>query len=1321
VPGATLTIGETVTSIRSALQDYIEATYHVGHPTIVAQRRVLLDEEGILYRAPYIESTPRYQSSRHFAKLDLPAPALSLLSQLADPPGEASPLVFDPPYTHQATALEAVCAHDRSLVVTTGTGSGKTETFLLPILAKFAAQAAERPDSFKTPALRALLLYPMNALVNDQLGRLRLLFGSPLVTSQFAAWAGRPARFARYTSRTLYPGVRTTAKDSRRLASIQRFYITLLEQASDDGSPYRDQARSLIDALQARGKWPAKPDMRAWFGPSGSRWKNRAGEFVRAVTLPEDPELFTRHEVLANPPDILVTNYSMLEYMLMRPLERPVFDATRTWLADNPEERLLLVIDEAHMYRGAAGAEVALLLRRLRARLEIDQSRLQVICTSASFHDSNYARGFAAQLSGKDSASFVTVEGKLAKRPYDAIGTRSDAQALGDVDLDAFYNADDDTARAVAVSGFLAYRGCNPSDDYRASLCTALEAFPPLSRLVNLTMSQAMPLGEIAAQVFAVEEEKLANRALTTLIALGSVARRAETEAGLLPCRVHGFFRGLPGLWACVDPECELKSQEHAESPIGRLYPQPVAQCDCGARVFELYTCRNCGSAYARAYTNDIESPTFLWNEPGSPFEAASGHVGELLPLDLLLEEPTVPVEVAELDLVTGRLNPMVLGERTRQVSLRVNRMSSGTDADDDDGSGPSGSGEFNPCGVCDTRAGFGRSSVQDHQTKGDQPFQALVTRQIEVQPPSPQAYSEFAPLRGRKVLVFSDSRQTAARLAPNLQTYSMQDVIRPLILRGWRTLQAQPLLADALTLDHLFLAALVASDELSVRLRPELKATESLRVMNEVAEAMRDGALNGNPPAVMDLIAAGQTAPPQTLLRGIVSTITDRYYGLQSLALASIREKPTFERAITALPGIAGVAESFGEKLALGRLWLSQWVAPTAGIWFNGMDISWIGTNRGVRPHSGKFTSFDRWLGDKAAKKAFDRDWLPVLLERFCQVQGAKHQILARTLALDTSQDWGYCQACRTTQRSFPGTSVCTNCRRDRVVAIEPDNDPVFTARKGYYRGSSVRALSDPPSPPMAIVAAEHTAQLNAAQSDEVFSKAEEHELLFQDVNIALPTPGQRPSAAIDVLSCTTTMEVGIDIGTLSGVALRNMPPSRANYQQRAGRAGRRGNSVATVIAFGSADSHDEHYFSEPDAMIRGSVNDPTLTLDNVEIARRHVTAYLFQRYHQARLPEIAPDSQPQLFEVLGHVDSFLSPSSPLNRNDFAQWMRDNETDLVRDISGWLPEQLAGSDRARLLDEMVVETLLVVDGAIGFTDPAAASGEAANRENDDR
>jgi hypothetical protein len=327
---------------------------------------------------------------------------------------------------------------------------------------------------------------------------------------------------------------------------------------------------------------------------------------------------------------------------------------------------------------------------------------------------------------------------------------------------------------------------------------------------------------------------------------------------------------------------------------------------------------------------------------------------------------------------------------------------------------------------------------------------------------------------------------------------------------------------------------------------------------------------------------------------------------------------------------------------------------------------------------------------------------------------------MLAKHVALDLDTDWGYCQTCRTTQRLFPGSTTCVNCHRDRVVPIDPDTDPVFSARKGYYRGSSIRALKEPPERPMAIIAAEHTAQLNAAQSDEVFSKAEEHELLFQDVDLALPTPGSEHRAAIDVLSCTTTMEVGIDIGTLSGVALRNMPPSRASYQQRSGRAGRRGNAVATVVAFGSADSHDEHYFSEPDAMIRGQVDDPVLTLDNEEIARRHVTAYLFQRYHQDRLPDIDPEEQPQLFEVLGTVDDFLGTTSPLNRRDFEAWLYEHLNELTADLRDWLPSELAAAEREALLDRLIEGTLSAVDSAIGPApdDPVPAADD--HRDDDD-
>src|SRR5205823_10527138 len=141
-------------------------------------------------------------------------------------------------YEHQAAAVEGSLVRGRSLVVMTGTGSGKTECFLLPILGKLAREAKSHGARFgSTPAVRAIVLYPMNALVNDQLGRLRLLFGDPRIVRSFMTVAGRPARFARYTSRTLYPGVRTEKKDQDRLKPIGQYYVRNLELAGGPASP----------------------------------------------------------------------------------------------------------------------------------------------------------------------------------------------------------------------------------------------------------------------------------------------------------------------------------------------------------------------------------------------------------------------------------------------------------------------------------------------------------------------------------------------------------------------------------------------------------------------------------------------------------------------------------------------------------------------------------------------------------------------------------------------------------------------------------------------------------------------------------------------------------------------------------------------------------------------------------------------------------------------------------------------------------------------------------------------------------------------------
>lgn len=1316
-----LTIAETTSEIRTALREYIEASYHIGHPSLIRQRQVLLDEEGNTYRAPFLESTPRYTAGKHFADLDLDTAIHELFAALTSSAGGVKPLVFDPPYTHQATALEATARDGRSLVVTTGTGSGKTETFLLPMLAKLAEEAANRPKSFSSPAVRALVLYPMNALVNDQLGRLRLLLGDDRVIRQFGAWADRPARFARYTSRTLYPGVRTAKKDQIKLKSLEKYYIALIDEAAKAGSPRQKRAQQLIAELKARGKWPAKPDLKAWYGSSNQRWQNpRTGEFQRAVMLPDDPELLTRHEVLKWPPDVLITNYSMLEYMLMRPLERPIFDATRQWLQDNPDERFFLIIDEAHLYRGAAGAEVALLLRRLRARLGISADRVQVIATSASFSDTEYARAFAAELSGKDVDDFDAVVGALDLRKSEAVGSHEDATVLASIPMEKYYKAESDPSRLAASAALLTHRGVMPEsgEASSAALYRALHDFPPLAKLVNETMRKALPVSDLGALIFPGIDTELADRAVSTLISLGSAARLKTDEAGLLPCRVHAFFRGLPGLWACVDTECTVERGGIPPGPIGAMYGQPRSACDCGARVFELFTCRQCGTAYARAYTDNVEDPSFLWQEPGTAFNTASGLLRELYPLDLLLEDPSEDAdnaELKELDLVTGRLNPHDLGERWRPVWLRHPRHGEQQhDSDDGDSQKTTITGEFAPCGVCGGRANFGRTSVQDHQTKGDQPFQALVSRQLEVQSPGPQPADDFAPLRGRKVLAFSDSRQVAARLAPNVQDYSLRDAIRPIVLKGWQEL-SQQIIGPTLSLENLYLAAMVGAKLLGVRLRPELTGTENFQAFAQVSESIDRGALT-DPTEFMQLYSI-QDPPPQSLLRNLVPTLTSQYYSFQSLGLASLRERGNLTDTVLAeLVDIPGTATSPDEKLALVRLWLSVWTGP--GIWFSAMSTDWKGTR--VRAVTGKFDKITKWLGTRDSRRLFEQEWLPVLQSKFCQKLGDKYQLMARTVALELDPAWGYCDKCRFTQRPFPGRATCISCGANKVRPLDPDTDEVFKARKGYYRASSKRALDTPPGEVMSIVAAEHTAQLNSSQSDDVFSKAEMYELLFQDVNIAVPTPGEQPEVAIDLLSCTTTMEVGIDIGSLSGVALRNMPPSRANYQQRAGRAGRRGNAVATVIAFGSADTHDDHYFREPKDMISGEVADPILTMGNIEIAKRHITAFLLQRYHQDRVRVFDPDTMPaNLFEVLGSVTDFLSKTAPLNRTDFEKWLASNELILQAEVDDWLPSAIAGKTRDDVLGALVKTTLGSIDYALDIQTAVTSATEDASTGGD--
>ena len=320
-----------------------------------------------------------------------------------------------PLYTHQEEALLSSFGDAPNLLVASGTGSGKTEAFVLPILARILKEACgwSRPQGSgssgyhdpherkwhharrhetREAGLRAIILYPMNALVNDQMSRLRRI----LALNGSSDWqrcylSGNLIHFGMYTSLTLP----TRGPDSSTKRQQFEEYLQHLEEEWD----------SLTPELRETGNWP----------------------------VVASSEMLCRWDMQGAPPDILVTNYSMLEYMLIRPIESPIFDITREWLAGGDDRTITLVLDEAHTYTGAKGTEVAHLVRRLKERLGIQSGagKFQAIATSASIPSTPGAEGalrkFTSDLFDEPADKFTIIHAGIAddQSPVRAATARS--------------------------------------------------------------------------------------------------------------------------------------------------------------------------------------------------------------------------------------------------------------------------------------------------------------------------------------------------------------------------------------------------------------------------------------------------------------------------------------------------------------------------------------------------------------------------------------------------------------------------------------------------------------------------------------------------------------------------------------------------------------------------------------------------------------------------------------------------------------------------------------------------------------------------------
>ena len=378
-------VHEYYAAIKGRLYDYIKSDYLANSETLLLYADDLLGTGDSINtnisREPYIETAASYKkvpqgiSTLTHVDEGVKRTLLRLV--------EANVGIFSSPFKHQVDALEAY-ASGKDLFVSTGTGSGKTECFLWPIMTKSIDEARNHPESFKHNAVRTLIVYPMNALVSDQLARFRRIMGSEEFMQIFTedTHADRIPHFGMYTGRTAYAGDAKSEK-SKRLAQAYRTRYLIDENGDEDA---KQKQRVRIEGLKKINKFPAR------YGSDGVERFIEHLETNDHNPLPYDAEFITRFEMVNCPPDILVTNYSMLEYMLMRKREAKIWEETKNWLHETADNKLLIVLDEAHMYRGSAGGEIALLLDRLLDRLEITVDQTQFILTTASMPDDENAR-----------------------------------------------------------------------------------------------------------------------------------------------------------------------------------------------------------------------------------------------------------------------------------------------------------------------------------------------------------------------------------------------------------------------------------------------------------------------------------------------------------------------------------------------------------------------------------------------------------------------------------------------------------------------------------------------------------------------------------------------------------------------------------------------------------------------------------------------------------------------------------------------------------------------------------------------------------------
>ena len=1158
-----------------------------------------------------------------------------------------------PAYEHQEMAWKRCGTEKKSTLITTGTDSGKTECFLYPVLDYVAKVSQEGIQGIK-----AIIVYPMNALADDQAGRLaELVYRTP-------AFNGIRAGLFVGTGRTKF------------------------NPAKSGKNPVREK-----------------------------------------VLMGLDHVITDKNVMRQNPPDILLTNYKMLDFLMIRPEDQDL------WRYNKSDTLRYLVVDEMHTFDGAQGTDLAMLIRRLRHRLECSEDKLVCVGTSATLGDSKNTeslREFASQVfAAKFDEHSVIFE---SRQRFD--------EFIGNCVIEHLIADDDTVFEAIrqekfsseleTIKTFLPAFIANPevlknlqasigSPKGRIQLGKELKKHILFQNLLKLAMNGPISVDDVAEKMRRTLSIRLSPHAsdiVMALLTLVAWARAPHTDQEVsaittpeepnrfVSLRVQVWFQELRRVLSTVSSDAkkiDMRTEANVLANAQQLR-LPVIQCNnCRTtgwltiketqnrkietvpdRIYQSFFSRHRDSSLARIYPAvDLEigvdrgMSSVLAQFPKQDF---CGHCGTLNNAGKKENEEVKCSSCQRSDLLT--VNVVT---KTKKKTLTSKR---------------NGKSEKHPVTVhddiCPSCEETGQLMIVGARTT------TIAAHMVE------RLWA--TPLNNhKKLILFSDSVQDAAHRAGYIESKSENHLMRAGVVKAMAAFPENCVWSEALE----FLGKIHKSESSPLSMTPRNFVAQFIPPQMEWLNDWRDLQLQGNLPKDSKL--------PQMLAKRL------RWQAIEDLTHLAHRG-PTLNKT--------GLAVLFPNLSELRRI--SDPLTSTLKDIGDGFEnlteekvFHWVVGFVLMMIRSGGI--FHVKLEIVARKGSFytfryqRRFWLPnrgkAPTPRFLTAESGKHHFLHlnqnpgnplnkwATLALTPSMHsreiikLAYEKLLQVLEQSGVGRFVPLEIKGGgKTFGLNPDH---------LFLCQNLKRLSTPSGVETLWVPYESAIQLDAMPSlkspDEVFKPdtaavsswwqsrmkdvdltrviAKEHTgLLERDERVELQNrfmaePDQSEPWFENLLSATPTLELGIDIGSLSTVMLGGVPPGRANFIQRTGRAGRRdGNAAVFLIANASADGYDQHYFSDPLEMLHGAVDVPAIYLGAAEVLRRQIYAFFFDRW----VTEDKPSLPRNLGEVLDQVEAGRANPTAFPYN-YLEFINRHRSKLFNVFCRLLGDHLTESTREKL------------------------------------